>query len=118
MVNGFNHTFTPLNALNTNITNDFNNTMTVLSTLSSNVLACCACTYFITQTANGQVNNQPITSPITNPGVYCVTQDLVGTLTIQSSDVTILFNGYTLTAAWLVFRALVTIASLLKVVLL
>ena len=60
--------------------------------------ACCQCDFFITQSTTG-IRNHLVNDPITEPGVYCLTESVTGNIIIQTDNVTINFNGYTLTAA-------------------
>lgn len=53
--------------------------------------------FFITQSPTQTDNNHPITKPITQPGIYCLAENVFGTIIIHSSHVTIMFKNYTLT---------------------
>ena len=54
--------------------------------------------FFITQKPTKDPNTHSINQPIIKPGVYCLTEDITGTLIIQSSHVTVKFKGHTLNA--------------------
>jgi hypothetical protein len=109
LTNCCNGTFTALAALNTTVTTDFNGTFTVLALHTADfagtftVLAALNTT--ITTDFNGtftalaaMCNRTTITASlqILSAGSYCLSQNVVGAITIGANDVTLDLNGYTI----------------------
>ncbi len=88
ITNGFNGTFTALNACCTNITNEFQQTWTILAGFNGTFTA-------INALASACVVT-PLTAGtnITQPGYYCLSNDIVGSFTITANNVVLDLNSH------------------------
>lgn len=82
----FNGVFTVLTDIHETVTTDFNGTFTVFNVLATIIDSPCKAT--------------PITAPTTIivPGSYCLENDIVGTVSIAASNVTVDLNNHTISA--------------------
>jgi hypothetical protein len=96
-----NGTFTALEDLEVTVTVDFSGTYTSLTELFNTVTTCCNGTFTaLASIGSSPCNATPITGPtvITVPGFYCLANDIIGTITVEASNVNLSLNNHTVSA--------------------